>query len=413
MISPARHFIQRISKAEVAVKAMFSDARMGRTIEARDALPLVETGFENRGVRIAGGLRGKVLDDAWRYDIAGVYSMMRAKTIYPSQPDYDRVNRSLNVVNVNGTPTCASVVSGADRACVPFNAFIPGNSNLALNDYLFTSTDGSQNSTSLMWQALAVLNGDLGKYGITSPLAEQGVAVTAWCEANGVDYYASDRETFSLEAAATGALRRGLRAVVVSTMQAVSGAGYPGVPSLDILGNVVPFIGGEEDKLETETQKILGADGGRQPHPAVVSAHTNRVPVIDGHTMTVSVQLASRPSVDDVNAALAAFRGRPQELGLPTAPQPPIVVKREDNRPQPRLDRDAENGMATVVGRIAKDTIFDFKFTLISHNTIRGAAGAAGCRSNRGPAQATAVRILRPWPARQRHTLPPATQTPP
>ncbi|MFG6283626.1 TonB-dependent receptor domain-containing protein [Sphingomonas sp. S6] len=142
-----------------------------------DALPLVETGFENRGVRVAGGLRGKVLDDAWRYDIAGVYSMMRAKTIYPSQPDYDRVNRSLNVVNVNGTPTCASVVSGADRACVPFNAFIPGNSNLALNDYLFTSTDGSQNSTSLMWQALAVLNGDLGKYGITSPLAEQGVAV--------------------------------------------------------------------------------------------------------------------------------------------------------------------------------------------------------------------------------------------
>ncbi|WP_294219305.1 TonB-dependent receptor, partial [uncultured Sphingomonas sp.] len=142
-----------------------------------DALPLVETGFENRGVRVAGGLRGKVLDDAWRYDIAGVYSIMRAKTIYPSQPDYDRVNRSLNVVNVNGTPTCASVVSGADRACVPFNAFIPGNSNLALNDYLFTSTDGSQNSTSLMWQALAVLNGDLGKYGITSPLAEQGVAV--------------------------------------------------------------------------------------------------------------------------------------------------------------------------------------------------------------------------------------------
>lgn len=142
-----------------------------------DGAPLVATGFENRGARIAGGLRGRVLDDAWSYDIAGVYSLLKAKSIYPAQPDFDRVNRSLNVVNVGGVPTCASVVSGLDRACVPFNAFRPYNNDLALNNYLYTSVDGTQNSTSLMWQALAVLNGDLGKYGLTSPLAEQGIAV--------------------------------------------------------------------------------------------------------------------------------------------------------------------------------------------------------------------------------------------
>ncbi|MEH3159262.1 MAG: TonB-dependent receptor [Sphingomonas taxi] len=137
-----------------------------------DAFLPVQTGFENKGMRIAGGLRGRVLDDAWNYDIAGVYSLLKGKTIYPAQPDFDRVNRSLNVVNVNGVPTC---VSGSP--CVPFNAFRPGFSNQALNDYLFTNVDGTQNSSSLMWQALAVLNGDLGKYGIMSPLAEQGVAV--------------------------------------------------------------------------------------------------------------------------------------------------------------------------------------------------------------------------------------------
>ncbi|MEH3121831.1 MAG: TonB-dependent receptor [Sphingomonas phyllosphaerae] len=142
-----------------------------------DGAPLVKTGFENRGARVAGGLRGRVLDDAWSYDIAGVYSLTRFKRTYPAQPAFDRVNRSLNVVNVNGKPTCASVVSGVDRACVPFNAFLPYNNDRALNDYLFTSVDGSENSSGQMWQALAVLNGDLGKYGLTSPLAEQGVAV--------------------------------------------------------------------------------------------------------------------------------------------------------------------------------------------------------------------------------------------
>lgn len=168
-----------------------------------------------------------------------------------------------------------------------------------------------------------------------------------------------------------------IKTVVVSTMQAVSGAGYPGVASLDILGNVVPYIGGEEDKLETETQKILGADGGRAPLPAIVSAHTNRVAVIDGHTMTVSVQLASKPSVEEVNDALRQFRGRPQELNLPTAPAQPIIVKTEDNRPQPRLDADLGDGMSVSVGRVRPCPVFTHKFVALGHNTIRGAAGAA------------------------------------
>lgn len=168
-----------------------------------------------------------------------------------------------------------------------------------------------------------------------------------------------------------------IKTVVVSTMQAVSGAGYPGVPSLDILGNVVPFIGGEEDKLETETLKILGADGGRAPLEAVISAHTNRVPVIDGHTMTMSVQLNGQPSVDDVIAAMAQFRGRPQELKLPTAPAQPIVVKREENRPQPRLDVDLGDGMTVSIGRVRPCPVFTHKFVALGHNTVRGAAGAA------------------------------------
>ncbi|MCC7179562.1 MAG: aspartate-semialdehyde dehydrogenase [Acidobacteria bacterium] len=168
-----------------------------------------------------------------------------------------------------------------------------------------------------------------------------------------------------------------IRSVIVSTMQAVSGAGYPGVPSLDILGNVVPFIGGEEEKMQTETLKILGSDGGRVPHAAVVSAHTNRVPVIDGHTMTVSVDLGEKPSPETVVAALRAFKGRPQELGLPSAPQPAIVVMDEPNRPQPRLDADLGGGMAVSVGRIRPCPVLHTRFVALGHNTVRGAAGAA------------------------------------
>jgi aspartate-semialdehyde dehydrogenase len=168
-----------------------------------------------------------------------------------------------------------------------------------------------------------------------------------------------------------------IRAVVVSTMQAVSGAGYPGVPSLDILGNVVPFIGGEEEKMQTETQKILGTDGGRVPHPAVVSAHTNRVPVLDGHTMTVSVDLGTKPSPEEVAQAMRTFAGRPQELGLPTAPQPAIVMMEEANRPQPRLDADFGAGMAVSVGRVRPCPVLHTRFVALGHNTVRGAAGAA------------------------------------
>jgi aspartate-semialdehyde dehydrogenase len=168
-----------------------------------------------------------------------------------------------------------------------------------------------------------------------------------------------------------------LKSVMVSTMQAVSGAGYPGVPSLDILGNVVPFISGEEEKIESETLKILGRNGGRSPHPAIISAHTNRVAVIDGHVMTISADLAAKPSIGDIIQALNAFRGRPQELDLPSAPHPPIIVATEANRPQPRLDADRGDGMAITVGRVRPCQVMHAKFVALGHNTVRGAAGAA------------------------------------
>ena len=168
-----------------------------------------------------------------------------------------------------------------------------------------------------------------------------------------------------------------IRAVVVSTMQAVSGAGYPGVPSLDILGNVVPFIGGEEEKMESETLKILGSDGGRSRYSAVVSAHTNRVPVIDGHTMTVSVAFEQKPPIAAIAEAMRRFTGKPQELWLPSAPQPPIIVTEEPNRPQPRLDAELGGGMAVTVGRLRECPVMHAKFVALGHNTIRGAAGAA------------------------------------
>ncbi len=179
-------------------------------------------------------------------------------------------------------------------------------------------------------------------------------------------------------ASALAPLRQfGLAKVIVTTMQAISGAGYPGVPSLDILGNVVPYIGGEEDKMEKETQKILGSDGGRVAHACVISAHTNRVPVLDGHTMTVSVEFANRVSPADVAQAMRAFRGRPQELGLPSAPVPAIEVMDEPNRPQPRLDADRGDGMTVSVGRVRECPVFHVKFVALAHNVVRGAAGAA------------------------------------
>jgi aspartate-semialdehyde dehydrogenase len=171
--------------------------------------------------------------------------------------------------------------------------------------------------------------------------------------------------------------RFGLKAAVVSTMQAVSGAGYPGVPSYDILGNLVPFIGGEEEKVESEPLKILGSDGGRTKHTMVISAHTNRVPVIDGHTMTVSVQIDAKALIDDLKDAYRSFAGRPQELKLPTAPIPAILLREEPDRPQPRLDADLGAGMAVSVGRLRPCPVMSYRFVALGHNTVRGAAGAS------------------------------------
>lgn len=171
----------------------------------------------------------------------------------------------------------------------------------------------------------------------------------------------------------------GLRSAMVTTLQAVSGAGYPGVASLDIIGNVVPGIAGEEEKIESETQKILGAlqDHTVTAHPVVVSAHTTRVPVVDGHTETIAVSLEAAPSVADVIEALRSFRGRPQELNLPSAPDVPIEWLDAPDRPQPRLDADRGAGMTVTVGRVRACPVLGVKFVALGHNTIRGAAGAA------------------------------------
>ena len=159
----------------------------------------------------------------------------------------------------------------------------------------------------------------------------------------------------------------------------ISGAGYPGVPSMDILGNVIPFIGGEEPKMECEAQKILAdlKDGELVPAPFVVSAHCNRVAVFDGHTESVSVLFKNKPTVEQVKETLRNFKGIPQEKQLPFAPKQPILVFEEENRPQPARDVWKENGMAACVGRIRECSIFDIKMTVMGHNTVRGAAGAA------------------------------------
>jgi len=171
----------------------------------------------------------------------------------------------------------------------------------------------------------------------------------------------------------------GLQAVNVTTLQAVSGAGYPGVASLDILGNVIPYIDGEEEKMETETRKILGAlrDGRVDEHPVVVSAHTTRVPVINGHTEMLSVGFQSRPSEDDIIRAFREFVGRPQHEQLPTAPLRPLEYLSAVDRPQPRLDVDRGKGMTVTVGRLRRCPLLDYKFVVLGHNTVRGAAGAA------------------------------------
>ena len=169
----------------------------------------------------------------------------------------------------------------------------------------------------------------------------------------------------------------GIERLFVSTLQAVSGAGYPGVPSLDIVGNVIPHIGGEEEKIERETRKILGSlsNGAVEPAEFSVSAHTNRVAVIDGHMATVSVGFGQRVHPDAAMQALRDFRGSPQVSKLPSSPNPPIEVEERIDRPQPRLDLDRGGGMAVTVGRVRPCPVLDLRMVVLGHNTIRGAAG--------------------------------------
>lgn len=172
-----------------------------------------------------------------------------------------------------------------------------------------------------------------------------------------------------------------VKRMIVTTLQAVSGAGYPGVSSFDMIDNIVPYIGGEEEKTERECLKILGTVSGEKIQNAtapVVSSTCTRVPVIDGHTATVSLEFDlpedKKPSLEEIERVWTEFSSVPQELKLPSAPDHAIVVRHEENRPQPRRDRETEKGMACVIGRLRKCNVFDVKFVALSHNTKRGAA---------------------------------------
>ena len=172
-----------------------------------------------------------------------------------------------------------------------------------------------------------------------------------------------------------------IEAIRVSTMQAVSGAGYNGVPSMAIVDNLVPYIGNEEEKMESETLHLLGDYDGSEVKPAQfkLSASCHRVPVIDGHTEAVFIDFDDDFDIDDVKSKMASFKCLPQKLNLFSAPENPVIVKEEEDRPQPRMDRNAGNGMSVTVGRVRKDQVFDnsLKYVLVGHNTIRGAAGAS------------------------------------
>lgn len=179
---------------------------------------------------------------------------------------------------------------------------------------------------------------------------------------------------------ALGPLKQfGITRVIATTMQAISGAGYPGVASMDITANVVPFIGGEEEKMQQETQKILGdiLGEGVAPLAARVSAHCNRVPVVDGHMVATSVEFSSKPTEADLRATFENFRGVPQQRNLPSAPARPVIYMPQQDRPQPRRDVERERGMAVFVGRLRPCPALDWKFMAMGHNTVRGAAGAA------------------------------------
>jgi aspartate-semialdehyde dehydrogenase len=169
----------------------------------------------------------------------------------------------------------------------------------------------------------------------------------------------------------------GIEAVNVTTLQALSGAGYPGVASLDILGNVLPYINGEEEKMESEPLKIFGRfrSGEIQNAQFKISASCTRVPVVEGHTISMQVKLSDAPSIEEVKEAYTGFEGLPQKLSLPSAPNPPIVIREEEDRPQPR--RDLGDGMGVTVGRVRKDEVLGYKLFAMGSNTIRGAAGAS------------------------------------
>jgi aspartate-semialdehyde dehydrogenase len=171
----------------------------------------------------------------------------------------------------------------------------------------------------------------------------------------------------------------GLEQLVVVTMQAISGAGYPGVPSLDILGNVIPYIGEEEEKIERELPKMLGTWKSPAIEPAVfgVSAHANRVAVENGHTVCMTVKFQKKTAVGDALAALRAWRGHADAQGLPSTPEHPMVVTDAENRPQPKRDVWVGRGMTTVVGRVRADAVWDLRLVALSHNVVRGAAGGS------------------------------------
>ncbi len=172
----------------------------------------------------------------------------------------------------------------------------------------------------------------------------------------------------------------GLESIIATSMQALSGAGYPGVPSLDAIDNVVPYVGeSEEVKMNTEPNKMLGSFTGQtiEPIGVNISAHCNRVPVSDGHLVAVSLKFKENPSLGDVMEAWQNWNPLPQQLNLPSAPKPPLVVRPEANRPQPRLDRDAGEGMATSIGRLRSCNVLDVRFICLAHNTVRGAAGGS------------------------------------
>jgi aspartate-semialdehyde dehydrogenase len=170
-----------------------------------------------------------------------------------------------------------------------------------------------------------------------------------------------------------------VKKLIVTTMQAVSGAGYPGVPSLDMIDNIVPYIGGEEEKSEMEPLKIFGTivdDVFQNASMPKISASCNRVPVIDGHTACISLGFGTRkPSIEEIKKIWTEFKGVPQELKFPMAPEHPIIYREENNRPQPRKDRNIDKAMSVVIGRLRPCNVLDIRFTALSHNTVRGAAG--------------------------------------